>query len=179
MEYPTASAHQMRAIIMSWQSRWDEAFEEAVLAISLNPNDSTNMTTMSSLLIKLGRPTEAQIYFNEALRLDPGKTDCYWLPASIRFHLEQYGQAVAQLQVYIEHNPEDEWLHLLLAASYGHLGKEAEGQAEVQKFNKLRADKGHSRPYAASELNHWSIKDNATRARIRDGLVKAGMPKYY
>jgi len=67
--------------------------------------------------------------------------------------------------------------YLLLAASYGHLERKAEGKAAIQKFEDLRRERGIDYSYGTSELSYWSFKDEATRERIREGLRKAGMMK--
>ena len=111
----------------------------------------------------MDRPAEAQIYYNEAVRLDPCTKDCCWFPASVKFHLEQYDEAVNLLEVYTEDDVDNEWLHLLRAVSYGYLGKEIEGRAEIRRFNELRAKKGHSRPYTVKRISGWALQDEAAR----------------
>ena len=133
---------------------------------------------MCDLLIRLGRPAETQVYLNEATRLDPRETDeCYfWRRASIQFHLEQYDNAVQILLNGIEDYPDQEWLYFLLAASYGHLGREVEGQEAIRTFNKLRTKRGYSLPFRAKTLTYWNFKDTITRELICEGLRKAGVP---
>ena len=176
-EFPTASGYQVRALIMGKQNRWEDALDEAMRAIRLNPKFSNGMATISYLLVKMGRLTEAQFYLNEAMRLDPEEKS-YWLRASIMFHLEEYEVAASQLQDFVEDSPQDDSLQLLLAASYGHLGKYVEGNIAVRRFDELRAKKGLLTPFAVSELNHWGFGDGTARKRIQDGLLRAGMPKY-
>jgi adenylate cyclase len=130
---------------------------------------------MAQLLVKMGRPAEAQLYVNEALRLNP-QEDYSWRLASIQFHLERYDDAIEIILNRIENDSDDEWLYFLLAASYGHLGREAEGKEAIRKFEELRAKMGITLSYRVSGLSWWSYKDDATLDRIRKGLLKECMP---
>jgi TolB-like protein len=175
LKNPTPLAHRVHARLLSRDDNWDEAVVEAGKAISLNPNDPDGYLAMTDLLVKIGRPAEAQVYLNEAARLNPrGK---FFFPTmEINFHLERYPEVVESLLTHLEDYPDHEWDYIFLAASYGHLGLEAEGKAAIQKFNKLRGKLGHSVSYRASELYWWRFKDQKARDRIREGLQKAGMP---
>jgi len=174
MKNPTPLAHRVRSKLLSNNGDWDEANVEAGKAIVLNPNDSDGYFAMSGLLIKLGRPTEAQIYLDEAMRLNPRGFYTWWL-ASVQFHQEQYENAVEILLDGIDKRPTLEWLYLLLGASYGHLGLDVEGKRAIQKFNELREKLGHHKDYSLGEVDYWAFKDLATRERIREGLRKSGM----
>ncbi len=178
LKYPTPLAHLINARLLSEIDEWDEAVAEAGLAIGLNPNDWIGYIAMCDLLIKMGRPAEAQIYLNEAIRLNP-RDNYHLYRASIRFHLEKYDEAVETLLIGINSYKDDEWLYLLLGASYGHLGRKAEGGAAIQKFDELRKEKGINQPYRAIKLDYWIFKDEGTRERIREGLLKAGMAPSY
>jgi len=178
LKYPTPLAHLINARLLSEIDEWDEAVAEAGLAIGLNPNDWIGYIAMCDLLIKMGRPVEAKIYLNEAMRLNP-RDNFHLYRASIQFHLEIYDEAVETLLAGINSYKDDEGLYLLLGASYGHLGHKAEGGAAIQKFDELRKEKGINQPYRAINLDYWIFKDEATRERIREGLQKAGMALSY
>lgn len=175
MKNPTPLAHRVNARMLSEKGKWDEAVAEAGIAISLNPNDSSGYSAMCDLLIKIGRPAEAKLYLAEASRLNPQESYAD-LQAMIQFHLERYDDAIENILDHINDGLSDEWQYLYLAASYGHLGREAEGKAAIKMFNQLRAAKGDPKPYQASRVSWWSLKDEVSQARIRDGLLKAGMP---
>ena len=174
MKYPTPLAHRVNSDLLSKAGKWDEAMAEAGLAIDLNPNDWIGYRAMTGLLINSGRPIEAKIYLNEAIRLNP-RENYSWHLASILFHLEQYEEAIEILLAEIDTNPDDEWYYLLLAASYGHLERGIEGKVAIQEFDDLRKEKGIDYSYGTSELTFWNFRDEATRERIREGLRKAGM----
>ena len=175
MKNPTPLAHRVRAKLFVNDENWEKAIQEAGVAIDLNPSDSAGYAAMSDILIRLGRPSEAQIYLNEAIRLNP-RGDFIWWLASIQFHLEQYDKAAEILLSGIEIVPEGEWLYFLLGATYGHLGEEAKGKAAIEKFEELRKKLGHIKRYRVFKLTYWSYKDEAIRDRIQTGLLKAGMP---
>jgi tetratricopeptide (TPR) repeat protein len=175
MKKPTPLAHRIRANLYARRGDWDNAVAEAGLAIDLNPNDSDGYLSMGDLLVKIGKPAEAQVYLNEAIRINP-KGDYTWHLASIKFHLERFDEAVGILLSAIENNPEEEWHYFLLAASYGHLGRETEGKEAIRVFNdkRLHRGRGHG-AYTTRKLDLWDFKDISTRERLREGLHKAGM----
>ena len=175
LKNPTPLAHRVHARLLSRDSKWDEAVVEAGKAISLNPNDPDGYIAMTGLLVRIGRPAEAQVYLNEAARLNP-RGRFFLRTMEINFHLERYPEVVESLLTHLEDYPEHEWDYMFLAASYGHLGREAEGEAAIQKFEELRRKLGHSQPYGTRKLDSWRFKDSAARERIQAGLQKAGMP---
>ena len=174
LKYPTPLAHRVHSVLLAQHGHWEEAISEARLAIELNPNDAEGYSAMFYLLIKMGRPAEANVYLKEAMRFDP-KNQYSSRQATVKFHLEKYEEAAEILQICIDYNPDGEWFYLMLGASYGHLGREAEGKDAILKFDELRAKKGHRSNYKISDVDDWIFQDDASRERIRVGLRKAGM----
>ncbi|MEC4673156.1 MAG: adenylate/guanylate cyclase domain-containing protein, partial [Nitrospirota bacterium] len=171
---PTPLTHRVHAKLLSRDRKWDEAVIEAGKAINLNPNDSDGYYAMSDLLIRMGRPAEAQVYLNEVIRLNP-RGNFFFKKMEIEFHLERYPEVVENLLTHLEDYPNHEWDYMFLAASYGHLGLKAEGKAAIQKFEELRSKLGHAEPYRTRKLYTWRFKDEKARDRVREGLQKAGM----
>ena len=66
-----AAGHRLMALVLSSTSQFDRAFSEAQRAIALKPGDAYSYGDYGIILKKAGRPEEAIINFEKALRLDP------------------------------------------------------------------------------------------------------------
>ena len=175
MKNPTPLAHRIAARQHEYFGRWDEALVEARRAIDLDPNDPNGYQAMSALLVNLGRAAEGLVHIKTAIRLDP-QTDYLWRLGYAEFHMESYEEAAKTIFRATKRNPEFEWNHILLAATYGHLGRKQEARQAVITFNRLRFEAtGKDHPYTLTDLKYWSIKDEGGLRRLREGLRKAGV----
>ena len=176
MKNPTPLAHRIAARQHEYGKRWDEALIEAERAIALDSNDPNGYVAMSALLVNLGRAAEGLEYIKKAMRLDP-QTDYLWRLGYAQFHLERYDEAAATMFRATKRNPDNDWNYLLLAAAYGHLGREQEARQAVATFNNMRFDTTGKKPrFTLDNLKYWSIKNEAGLKRLRDGMRKAGVP---
>jgi hypothetical protein len=88
-----------------------------------------------------------------------------------------YDEAAITLHRATRRNPENDWNYILLAAAYGHLGREQEARQAVTTFNNLRFETtGKIRPFTLDDLKYWSIRNEAGLKRLREGMRKAGVP---
>jgi TolB-like protein/DNA-binding winged helix-turn-helix (wHTH) protein len=176
MKNPTPLAHRIAARQHEYGQRWDEALIEAERGIALDPNDANGYQAMSALLVNLGRAAEGLEHIKKAIRLDP-KNDYLWRLGYAQFHMERYDEAATTMYRATKRNPDFDWNYLLLAAAYGHLGREQEAKHALAAFNDIRTGKlGKKRPFTLADLNHWSIKNEAGLTRLREGMRKAGVP---
>jgi rhodanese-related sulfurtransferase len=109
------------------------------------------------------------------MRLDP-QSDYLWRLGYAQFHTERYDEAAATMFRATKRNPDNDWNYLLLAAAYGHLGREQEAKHAVATFNNMRFDTTGKRPFTLADLNKWSIKNETGLKRLREGMRKAGVP---
>lgn len=176
LEYPTAFTYRVQAKLLSEDDLWTEALTAARLAIKLEPNNWYGYVTLCDLLIKMGQPVEAKVQLDRAMALNP-LGNYTWLLASTHYHQEHYEDAVAGLLRHFNTTgDDDEWLYLLLAASYGQLNQTQKAEEAIDHFNKLRRSNKQFEPYRANDINEWTFQDDASRQRLREGLIKAGMP---
>ncbi len=176
MKNPTPLAHRIAARQYEYGQRWDEALIEADKAIKLDPDDPNGYQAMSALLVNLGRAEEGLEKIKIAIRLDP-QTDYLWRLGYAQFHMELYEEAAQTMYRATRRNPDYDWNYILLAAAYGHLGRETEARAAVAKFNQLRVEKAAAKPvFTLADLQYWSIKNEAGLKRLREGMSKAGVP---
>ncbi len=183
MKNPTPLAARIAADQLMFAERWDEALAESERAIALDPNDPEGYVAMNKLLINTGRPAEGLEYIKKAMRLDP-QSDYLWRLGNAQFHLERYGEAAATLLRATKRNPEYQFSYLVLAAAYGHLEREQEAEPVLGVFYDLHVQHCASHtvideenPFTLADLSEWSLKDEASLERLRNGLRKVGIPE--
>ncbi|NCF37816.1 MAG: hypothetical protein GWP56_15780 [Gammaproteobacteria bacterium] len=176
MRNPTPLAHQTAAKQHEIFQRFDEAIAEAETAIDLNPNDPNGYETMGSLLVNLNRADEGIELIEKAMRLDP-QSDYLFALGSAQFHMERYAEAAETFLRATRRNPRYEWSYLMLAASYGHLGRVQEAKPIFDKFNTMYHDPtDQQRSFTLADLGFWDTKNEANQQRAREGLQKIGVP---
>ncbi len=176
MKNPTPLAHRISSSQHTVFQRPDEAMTEAERAIALDPNDPNGYEAMSRLLVRLDRAAEGLDFIKKAIRLDP-QSDYLYRLGNAQFHLERYDEAAETFLRATKRNPDDEWNFLLLAAAYGHLGREQEAKPAIATFNNLYHDPtDKQRPFTLADLDTWSSKNEAVMGRLREGLRKVGVP---
>ena len=177
LKNPTPLAHRTAAKQYFYFRRWDEAMIQAEKAIAMDPNDPSGYEAMGTLLVNLGRAAEGLDFIKKAMRLDP-QSDYLYRLGEAQFHLERYDEASVTLQRATKLNPDDEWNYFLLAATYGHLGREQKARSAITRFNKTYHDPtDKQRPLTLADLDTWIFKEAAIRERLQEGLRKAGVPE--
>ena len=189
---PVPLAHQVASGMLVRQGRFDEAVSEAKQAIGVDSNDPAGYEALASALIYAGRPAESLEIISKAMRLDPLNRDkfLFWLGMA-QFGMDQFDDTVENLHTLTQRKPEDDLALLILAASYGHLGRGQEARYAVELVNRVRAelDKQLAKsglqigidtflggPYTLQDVDHWQFKKPGDRERLRLGLQKAGVP---
>ena len=177
LKKPTPLAHRIAARWHEYFGRPDEAIIEAEKAIALDPNNPNGFQGMSALLVNQDRAEEGLEYIRLAMRLDP-LSDYLWRLGYAQYHLERYADAALTLHRGTVRNPDFDWNYLLLAAAYGHLGREEEARQALARFNDLRINRSEkAKEFTLADLQYWSIKNEAGLNRLREGMRKAGVPE--
>jgi tetratricopeptide (TPR) repeat protein len=120
-----------------------------------------------------GRSSEAVDFIKRAMRLDPHYPDIYLHSlAQAHFHLGQYEEAVELLKRRLIRKPDTDISRVLLAASYGHLGR-------IEDAQNMWADALRVNPLYSLEHRRQVLpyKDPMDFDRIVDGLKMAGLPE--
>ena len=152
------------------------ALLEADKAISLNPNDPAGHVALAYARLKDGNLGEAEAAIRSAMRLDPHYPPKYLFRlGQIQFHREQYTEAIESLQQAVTRNPEDDWMQLYLAASYGKLEKVDEGLAALARADELRARNGWG-PLTLLALSNGFWGWIGDVGKLKDGLRAIGAP---
>jgi adenylate cyclase len=151
--------------------RHDRAIREAERTISLDPNLAIGHEVLASALTYSGRPAEALESFDRAMALDPYYPDLWLhLKALAMFQLGRYDEAIGLLKRRLIRNPNTDVSRELLAACYGHQGRNEEARAEWQEVFRVNPD--YSLEYRRTVLPFKSPLDFE---KIVDGLRKAGV----
>jgi adenylate cyclase len=188
---PVPLAYQVASRQATWQGKHEQAIAEAQRAIALDANDPVGYEAMAVALIYAGQPAEGAEMIGRAMRLDPHYTHeyLYWLGLA-QFGLGRLDEAAASLTRASRADPDDELALILLAATYGHLGRLEEAESAIEKANELRRhrqrdiEEGPLRvgldvflvgPYTLDDVDLWPFKEQADRERLRQGLRLAGV----
>lgn len=150
------------------------AFERAA---QLNPNNVSALGYRGAALVMLGRPDEALLQIEQAIRLSPRDPQ---LPAWEMFggvahlHLGHDAQAVEWLERSVRAYPSSPFGRLFLAGALGATGRIPEAKAQMEQLQLLRPGftLGRFRSLEPSD----AVAFRAQRERLYEGLRRAGMP---
>jgi len=160
-----------RSTVFMRQGRLEEALVEINKAINLDPNYADAYARMGEALVFSGRADEGKHAIEKAMRLNPHHSFMYkWFLGKALFTLEQYEEAAENLEYATERNPEFPGAHLVLAATYGQLGKIREAEWEAGEALTLLPSLT-----LAGERTRATYQNAADLERYIDGLRKAGL----
>ncbi|MBD9375578.1 tetratricopeptide repeat protein [Rhizobium sp. ARZ01] len=168
-QYPYA--HWALGVVNLYLRRLDVAICEAERVIALAPNLAEGHESLGNALHYAGRSDEALLSFERAMALNPYYPDIFLhFHAQAMFQLGRYEEAVVLLKRRLVRNPATDISRVLLAASYGHLGRFAEARGEWEEV--FRINPNYSLEHRRKVLPY---KNPADFERIVDGLRKAGL----
>jgi adenylate cyclase len=165
-------SHMALGNVLLWRRDHDGALAEFARMIALDPNFAQGHSATGLALMYAGEPARALEPFAIAMRLDPHYPDIllHFL-AQANFSLGKYEIAVQQLLDRIARNPSTDASRMLLASSYGHLGRAEDARAVWADLLKVNAN--FSLMQRARVLPYKNPDDFQ---RIQEGLAKAGLP---
>ncbi|TIL44603.1 adenylate/guanylate cyclase domain-containing protein [Mesorhizobium sp.] len=164
-------AHWALGIINLHLRRHDMAIREAERTISLAPNLAEGHESLGNTLHYSGRSEEALACFDRAMALNPYYPDMFLhFQAQAMFQLGRYEDAAASLKRRLVRNPGTDVSRVLLAASYGHLGRFDEARVQWQEVFRINPD--YSLEYRRKVLPYKNPSDFEL---VMDGLRKAGL----
>ncbi|MFK7869471.1 MAG: tetratricopeptide repeat protein [Roseobacter sp.] len=112
-----------------YRKEHDPAINAYTRALKLNPNDADLMSDMADAMAHSGRSEEAIELLHKAMRLNPFFPDQYiWHLGGAFFNLKRYEEAIDTILKM--QNPTEG--RRILAASYGHLGRDVEAKAQAR-----------------------------------------------
>jgi len=151
--------------------QYDEGVGEAERAVALDPNAAENLFFLAGVLCFVERPEEAIPLVESAERLNPIPLPLQLQRMSLVYRLTgRYEKAIEAAKRIIRVEPNNQFAHVYLIASYIPLGREKEARAEAAEL--LRINPNFS-------VNHYikriPYKNQAESDRLADALYKAGL----
>jgi tetratricopeptide (TPR) repeat protein len=139
-----------------------------------DPSDSWSYAQLGLTLTIAGRPEEAIPFIKTAMRLDPQYPPqfLYFLGAT-QFTMDQLAEAAANLERASRLNPNQEWSVLLLAATYGYLGRREDAASAIARYNEIKVRQGGI-PLWIAELKRHARSVDLVNVRLLEGLRLAG-----
>jgi tetratricopeptide (TPR) repeat protein len=184
MEQPSALTYQIASERAAYfQRKPDKALAQAERAIALDANDPAGHLAMATALLKANRLAEAENSVRTAMRLDPHSPASYFTKlGQVQFAMGQYKNAAETLEKAANRNPDDDWVFVYLAATYGQLERSEEAILAVEKANALRAKSGWGALTIQTVGDHrqgsgrrYYFKWFGDYKPLREGLRKAGV----
>jgi adenylate cyclase len=164
-------AHWALGIVELYSRRHEAAIREAKRLIALAPNLAQGHENLGYALHYSGRSAEALACFDRAMALNPYYPNVYLhFQAQAMFQLRRYEEAIGILKRRLVRNPGTDVSRVLLAASYGHLGRFEEARQEWQEAFRVNPD--YSLEHRRKVLPYKNPDDFEL---IVDGLRKAGL----
>jgi adenylate cyclase len=158
--------------VLVWQRKYDDALVALNRAVELDPNYAQGHALLGMALTYSGRSAEALEVLATAMRLDPHYPNILLhLVAQAHFSLGHDEIAASHLLERIARNPSTDASRMLLAASFGHLGRTDEARAAWAGLLEVNPDFSLNQ-----RANVLPYKDPADFQRIVEGLAKAGLP---
>ena len=166
-----AHPHGLLSFLYSIKMEYEKALAEGERAVALDPNGADVYAWYAMSLTFAGRPEEAIPLFQKAIRLNPfGPTWYFFNLGNALLIAEQSEEAVSAYKKALQRSPDNLLAHVLLATTYGKMGREKEARAEAAEV--LRINPKFSLDYFAKAL---PFKDQKVTNNLIDALRKAGL----
>jgi TolB-like protein/Flp pilus assembly protein TadD len=174
-----AMAHCLLGVVQIFTKRAAQGITECERALELDRNLASAYMWIGLGKCYLGRAEETEAHVMEAFRLSPRDNKAHsWMTTAgvAQSYLAADEAAVYWLRRAIETNPNvAAFVHFYLAAALAHLGRIEEARASVQTGLAIDPD------FTLSHFNASAPTDIpiclAQRARIAEGMRKAGLPE--
>jgi len=122
-----------------WQlDDWADATEQFQAELANDPGNCNAQWKLGDILLEEHmRPEEALDDINKALQICPYLTEARPDRATALIRLNRYEDALPELKMATEAEPDEPRLHFMLAQAYRGLGRTADAYAEMATFEKL------------------------------------------
>ncbi|MCG2591043.1 serine/threonine-protein kinase [Rhodohalobacter sulfatireducens] len=133
--------HYMKAIINTWVYwDWQDANNEFIRAIELNPNMPEARAFYSHLLFYLKKPNEALTHIQEAVKLDPYNPLFQAVYSMDLMYLKRYDEVISTMESNLEISPEDRTSLSTLRSAYHQKGMYEKAIETWKKSFEVRDD---------------------------------------
>lgn len=163
--------------MLTANGRHDRAIEVAERAVQLAPNHAAGHYAKGLALLFAGHADVAEAAIRSAIRLDPSASRYLFGLALAQFSMDRFDDAERTLAWATAQNGDDDWSHLLMAATRGHLGLTTGAREAIGRFDQLSLVR---RGWFASQIPYvhsWPFQNREDRERFHVGMVLAGIPE--
>jgi adenylate cyclase len=143
---------------------------EVERAVARTPDSAASHVALAFTLNWLGKPAEALVAVDTAIRLDPRDSD-YLFQGYAYTLLGRWREAAAMLKPYLARYPNDFWTHARLAIDYMELGHDVAARTEVADSLRLDPEFSVEIMFPTTSLQSKVLDTN----RFRSDLRKAGL----
>ena len=153
MEESIDLGHSLLASIYLVKRQYDKAIAEGERAVALNPNGAMAYSILAWIVGCAGKWEESVLYAKQSIRLNPfPEFGDYWILGRAYFMTGQYDEVILTLKKAVRINLDFLPAHILLAACYSSLGRDAEATTaakEVLRINPKFSVESHAKtlPY--------------------------------
>jgi len=166
LQFSAAEAHFQKALNLDPQftkaydnlgltyealAKYDDAVRVYRQASLMNRSDSTPSPwpplNLGTLLVKLGRLAEAELYLEESLRYDSRFPKAHFEMAVLLEKEKKDEQACKELLAAVQDDPSYPEPHYLLGRIYTRQGNKLKADAEWQTFQKLKQESPQEKPH--------------------------------
>jgi len=132
-------AHFLLGNTLLAQGARDQAAEEYRKAIMLSPKQPRTYYQLALISRARQDEVEEEKLLTQALAVDDHYAPAFCEEGRILFEKHQLEDAVKQLKLAIQYNPQNEEAYYLLARAYAGMGEKEMSQTMVQQYKKIRA----------------------------------------
>ena len=152
----------------------EKAIAEYEKAIDLDPNKSRSYKHLANTLTSERRPQEAIALLKKSMRLSPlskrQASGCLWRLGRAYRNMGQYDEALSASKNALNLRSDDLTIHLELAVTYIHLGREEEARAAAAEILRI------SPKFSVKNMKYYFVyKNKADTERDIEALRKAGL----
>ncbi|MCA1408377.1 adenylate cyclase [Ensifer sp. IC3342] len=162
-------AHQLLSQVHTMQLQYDRALVEIDRALLLNPSDAASHSQRGAILLWAGRLEEAVAALETAFTLNPnlGPQEAFALGLAY-YSLRRHDDAARFLEREALRNPDFIFFPVLLAATYGQLGRTADAERMAETVR-------HRLPVFDPQTFGSRFQNRAHHDYLIEGLRKAGL----
>jgi tetratricopeptide (TPR) repeat protein len=171
MDDSLPAPHMSLSFFYCFKREYDKAIAEGERGVALYPSGSEAYGAYAAALLFACRPEEAIPLLQKAIRLNPNANPITFVNFGYALLMTgRFEEAVSAFKKALQPAPDDIIAHVLLASTYGLMGREKEARAEAAEV--LRINPKFSLDQFAPTITY---KDQARTDLIRDALRKAGL----
>jgi tetratricopeptide (TPR) repeat protein len=122
-----------------WKNqKFDQAWTELQSEVKADPNHAQALYELGDICAFQGRTAEAEKYFLEALKHEPGMVEAHFALEKIYTESNRYDKSLVQLRAILQANANDSTAHYRLSLVYRKLGRQQDAERELALFNRTR-----------------------------------------